>query len=80
MRVRRVVKQIKVTKQSLEEIREDNNAYFAALAERIGTQGAWEAEREFLEGISKELEGVMEGDIIDVPMVEITSKMEGDLP
>lgn len=72
MQVKKIVRRIRTTKQSLEEIRRANRTYFAELAKRIGKRAAREAEQEYLEEIGTELETVSEGEWIDVPMVELT--------
>jgi uncharacterized protein YaaN involved in tellurite resistance len=71
MRIKRVIKQIKATRQSLDEVRRDNREYFAALAEQIGEKAAQEVEERCLQEIAKELEAVTEGEIVDVQMVQL---------
>jgi hypothetical protein len=78
MRVKRVIKRIRVTKQSLEEVRYDSRAYFAALAEQIGEKAARVAEERFLQEIARELEAVTEGEIVDVPMVQLLGDNQED--
>jgi rRNA maturation endonuclease Nob1 len=72
MRVKRVIRRITVSKQSLEEIRCENSAYFAALAAQMGELAAREAEQRYLGEIEQELEAVVEGESIEVPMVQLT--------
>ena len=71
MGARKVTKRIRVTKQSIEEIRRDNREYFAALADRLGEATARKAEREYLDQVARELETVAEGEFAEVSMVQI---------
>ena len=71
MEVRTVIKRIRVTKQSIEEIKRDNSEYFEALAELLGRATAREAEREYLEKVQREIETVPEGEFADVSLVQI---------
>lgn len=78
MRVKKVMRRIRTTKQSLEEIRRANRAYFDALAKRIGKRAAREAELKYLEEIAEELETVTEDEWIEVPMIEVREDKQQD--
>ena len=78
MHTKRFVKRIKVTPQSLEEIRRDNRAYFADLAEQIGELAACEAEQRYLEEIARELDTAVEAETTEVVMVQIVENNEQD--
>ena len=80
MRIKKVRRQIKVTKQSLEEIRRENHPYFAALAAQIGEKAAQEAEDRYLKEIASELDSIVEGETTEVSMVEISTDGENDNP
>lgn len=71
MRIKKVIKRVKATKQSLEEVRRDNREYFAALAEQIGEKAAQEAEEKYLQEVARELEAVIEGEFLNVTMVQL---------
>ena len=71
MGVRKVTKWIRVTKQSIEEIRRDNREYFTALAHHLGEATARKAEREYLDQVERELATVAEGEFAEVSMVQI---------
>ncbi len=71
MRIKKVVKSIAATPQALDEIRQENRAYFTALAEEIGERAAREAEQQYLKEIAAELETIGGSETVEVVMVQI---------
>ena len=75
MKAKTIIKRIRVTKQSIEEIRQDNKEYFEALASRLGEAAARTAEQEYLEQVKRELESVADGEFAEVSIVQINGEI-----